>query len=148
MILSKNQFFLGLLFLLAIPYFIYKIGWFNKYSKKTTGRIIGIGHNTGMSLGESSYSLVQFNVGERKIVFNGDDENFKESDTIAVRYCEDDPQDARINTMLSNWSDGFVYGALLVIFWLVPYIMKDVLPHPSKLLIGSKPFIKIINKDA
>lgn len=142
MLLGKHPFFFLLLGLIITPFAISKIVWFTT-TEKTMGRVVGIGHESGMSLGISSYSLVEFSKGNEIISFHGGEENLKEGDMVAVRYPKTNPEDAKLDTWLTTLESlAFMY--VLLILWGVLYIMPDLFPRNAKIMVGKKPFLKII----
>lgn len=144
MLLNKHSFFFLLLGLIIAPFLILKIVWFAT-SAKTTGKVVGIGHYSGMSLGESSYSLVEFSIGKTIISFHGGEEDLKEGDKVAVRYPKNNPEDAKLDTLLTNL-ESLSYMYVLLIFWAILYVMPDLIPKNAKIMIGKKPFLKIIKQ--
>ena len=101
MLLGKHPFFFLLLGLIITPFIISKIVWFTT-TEKTMGRVAGIGHESGMSLGISSYSLVEFSMGNKIFSFHGGEENLKEGDMVAIRYPRTNPEDAKLDTWLTT----------------------------------------------
>lgn len=144
MLFTKHAFFVLLLGLIIFPFLVAKVIWLTG-SEKAMGMVTGIGHYSGMGLGESSYSLVEFPVGKKIISFHGGEENLKEGDKVAVRYSKNNPEDARLDTMLTMM-ESLSYMYALLIFWLVLYIMPDLIPKNAKIMVGSKPFLKIIKQ--
>ena len=144
MLLNKHQFFLLLFGLIITPFLISKVIWFAT-SQKAIGKVVGIGHYTGMGLGESSYSLVEFSQGKEIISFHGGEENLKEGDQVSVRYPKSNPEDAKLDTLLTTL-ESLSYMYVLLIFWFVLYIMPDLIPRHAKIQIGNKPFIKVIKE--
>jgi hypothetical protein len=143
MLLSKNQFFFGLLFLLLAPFIIVNSVWLLR-SQKATGKVQGIGEHMGMNLGPSTYALVSFRVANDTVWFQGMDQEYKYGDVVPVRYIPSHPSDAKIATLLSIWGDTLAYGAVPFIFWIVCFLSKDLVPATSRVRIGKKPFIQII----
>jgi len=143
MLLSKNQFFFTLLFLILLPFVGNNVVWLLR-SEKTIGKVQGIGHHTGMNLGPSSYALVSFSTATDTIWFQGVDQAYKLGDQVPVRYLPSKPADAKIATLLSLWGDTFAYGSVAFIFWIVCFLSKDLVPQTAKVRIGKKPFIQVI----
>ena len=143
MLLSKNQFFLLLLFIILSPFIGANVLWLVR-SEKTMGKVQGIGHHTGMNLGPSSYALISFKAANDTIWFQGIDERYKLGNEVPVRYLPSNPQDAKVATILSIWGDTFAYGSVAFIFWIVCFFSKDLVPETAKVRIGKKPFIQIV----
>jgi hypothetical protein len=143
MLLSKNQFFFLLLFIVLSPFLGTNVVWLLR-SQKTTGKVQGIGHHTGMNLGTSSYALVSFETAKDTVWFQGVDQEYELGDKVPVRYQTANPSDARIATFLSLWGDTFAYGTVAFIFWVVCFLSKDLVPKSAKVRIGKKPFIQLI----
>ncbi len=83
------------------------------------------------------------------MTFNaGDNLGFRVGDPIPIRYQKENPSDARIDIPVCIWGDTWVNSLLPVLVLLVLYITPDFLdplvPRKSKILLGKKPFIKII----
>jgi hypothetical protein len=143
MLLSKNQFFFTLLFLLLLPFVVVNVVWLSQ-SEKAVGKVQGIGHHTGMNLGPSSYALISFSTASDTVWFQGVDQEYKLGDEVPVRYQRKDPKDAKVVTFLSIWGDTFAYASVAFIFWVVCFLSKDLVPKTAKVRIGKKPFIQII----
>jgi hypothetical protein len=143
MLLSKNQFFFGLLFLVLAPFIVVNGVWLLR-SQKTIGKVQGIGEHLGMNLGPSTYALVSFPVANDTVWFRGVDQNYKYGDQVPVRYLPSHPSDAKIATVLSIWGDTFAYGGVAFIFWIVCFLSKDLVPATARVRIGKKPFLQII----
>ncbi|HYH16016.1 MAG TPA: hypothetical protein VD794_12380, partial [Flavisolibacter sp.] len=75
MLLTKNQFFFLLLFIILSPFLGTNLVWLLR-SEKTMGKVQGIGHHTGMNLGASSYALVSFPTAQDTVWFQGVDQEY------------------------------------------------------------------------
>ena len=144
MLLSKNQFFFSLLFLILLPFVIPDIVWLLR-SQKATGKVQGIGHHTGMNLGPSSYALVSFQTAKDTIWFRGVNQEYQLGDQVPVRYLPSQPTDAKIATLLSLWGDTFAYSSVAFIFWIGCFLSRDLVPKTAKVRIGKKPFIQVVD---
>ena len=149
MILTRNQFFLLLSIIFIMPVLVPKLIWIAS-SRKTIGEMRFVGHgNLGSALGISTYPVIRFAIGNDTIYFNGNiNLNIRPGDKIDVRYQKNNPSDAKVNSFSCIWADAISYTLLPILVLLVLYIMPErldpIIPKKSKILIGRKPFIKII----
>jgi hypothetical protein len=148
MILSRNQFFVLLLILLVGPFYVSKILWLTS-SRRATGLAWFMGHTLELNGGISRHLVILFNAGKDSATFNaGDNLGFRVGDPVPVRYQKDDPSDARINIPVCIWGDTWVNSLLpelvLLVLFLTPGRFDPLIPKKAKILIGIKPFIKII----
>lgn len=115
-------------------------------SRSTVGTLEFIGHgNLGSALGMSTYPVIMFVVGSDTFHFNGDmNPELRKGQQLSVRYQEQDPSDAKINSPLSLWGDTVAYslGPLLVFLGLV--LTPDIIPSKSKVKIGYRPLIQVL----
>jgi hypothetical protein len=143
MLFSKNSFFLLLFIILIGPFVLPNVIWVLR-STKTTGVVEGIGTPSGITLGRSTYAYVSFIVGKDTFYFQGKDDDYKNNDVVPLRYQTKDPENARVATFYSIWGNTIAYCGVPLIFWIICFFAKDIVPKGSKLLIGRKPFIKLI----
>ncbi|RYF86538.1 MAG: DUF3592 domain-containing protein [Chitinophagaceae bacterium] len=113
-------------------------------SKKATGKVEGIGSASGISLGRDTYALVSFSTGKDTVYFQGKDDDYQQSDIVPLRYQPKNPEDARIATFHSLWGNTIAYIGAPLLFLTIFFFAKDLVPHRSKILIGKKPFFKVI----
>jgi hypothetical protein len=150
MIFSRNQFFLLLFFIFISPLYIYKLAWLAG-SKQTTGIMEFVGHgNLGSALGISTYPVMKFVVGKDTIHFNGNmDYKMLPEDFVPVRYRQHNPSDAKMNTFICIWGDTLVYSIgpvlVLLVLYLTPDRFESLIPKRSSVIIGKRPFIRIIS---
>lgn len=150
MILSRNRFFLLLFTISIVPFFAYKLAWLAG-TKKTNGIVYFIGHgNLGSVLGISTYPVIQFKTGKDTIEFKGNiNLDINPGAIVSVRYRKNDPADAKINTAICIWGDTLAYAIfpfiVLLIIFFIPERFDPIIPAKSKILLGKKPFIKIIS---
>ncbi len=149
MLLSKNRFFLLLIAVFIVPFIAQKLIWLAG-SKKTTGELYFIGHgDLGSALGISTYPVIRFEAGKDTIEFKGNiNPGFKPGEKIPVRYQQNNPADARIDSFVAIWMSSLAYALLpalsLLVLYFIPERFDPVIPKGSKVLIGKRPFIKII----
>lgn len=143
MLFSKNAFFFLLLLLLTLPFLLPNIIWLLR-SEKATGRVEGIGAAVGMSLGSDTYALVSFMAGKDTVYFQGKDDHYKKSDIVPLRYQPANPEDARIATFYSVWGNTIAYMGAPLIFWIICFFARDIVPNGSRIRLGGKPFLKVI----
>lgn len=105
-----------------------------------------IGHgNLGSVLGISTYPVIRFQAEKDTFFFNGNvNIPLKPEEKVSVRYQKSDPSDAKINLFSSVWGDTLAYetGPLLIL--LVIFFHPDLVPGKSKILLGRKPFLRIL----
>lgn len=132
-----------------MPFFAYKLIWLAT-TKQTNGIVYFIGHdNLGSALGISTYPVIQFKAGRDTVEFNGNiNLDINPGDRVSVRYQMSDPSDAKINAAICIWGDTLAYAFFPVLVLLIIYFIPDrfdpIIPKKSMILIGKKPFIKII----
>ncbi|HLK27690.1 MAG TPA: DUF3592 domain-containing protein [Puia sp.] len=150
MTLTRNQFFILLLIIVMLPFFARKLIWLAT-SKQTIGRMWYEGHgNFGSVLGLSSYSVIRYKAGKDSLYFNNNTFlDLEPGELIEVRYQRNNPSDAIANNFLSIWGQTIVYAffpfLILLVIYLTPERLSPIIPRKSKILLGKKPFIKIIH---
>lgn len=148
MTLSRNAFFLLLLFLCVSPFIIWKLHWLSK-TTTTTGKMWYTGHTIELDGKISSHLVILFLAGKDSISFQAPANlPFKENDPVPVRYVPGAPSKARVNTPLRIWGDAIVYGLWPLLFVLVIYLIPErfdpLVPRKSKVKLGSKKIIEVI----
>jgi hypothetical protein len=143
MLLTKNEFFALLLGLVLLPFLLYNMVWLAG-SAKTEGRVVGIGQHMGMNIGKSTYALVSFKAGADTVWFQALDENYKTGDAVAVRYKKSNPANAKTTTFLSLWGDVLAWAVIPLMVVIVLYFSPDMVPKRAMVLVGKKPFIRVI----
>jgi hypothetical protein len=143
MLFSKNAFFFLLLLLLLTPFLLPNIIWLLR-SQKTTGLVEGIGTPSGVTLGRSTYAYVSFAVGKDTFYFQGKDNDYKQGDVVPLRYQVKDPEDAKVASFYSIWGNTIAYCGVPLIFWIICFFGKDIVPKGSGVRVGSKPFFKVV----
>lgn len=148
MILGRNQFFLLLALLLVGPFYLSKLLWL-AHSRKTTGYACFMGHTLELHGDISQHLVILFMAGSDSVFFTaGENHGFTVGNTIPIRYQKNDPSDARIDTPICIWGDTWVNSLLpvmvLLVMYLTPNSFDPLIPHRSRVRLGTKPFIKII----
>ena len=145
MSLSRNSFFIILFCIFLLPLPIYKFLWLVR-SKETTGTLYFIGHgNLGSVLGISTYPVIWFLSGKDTVYFNGNvNIPLKPDEKVSVRYQKDDPSDAKVNTVSCIWGDTMAYEFGPLLIFLIVFFHPDLVPRKSRIILGEKPLIKII----
>jgi hypothetical protein len=145
MTLSRHTFFLLLALLLLMPLVLYKVFWLTG-TRETTGTMYFTGHgNLGSVLGISTYPVIWFKSGKDTIFFNGNvNVSLKQNEKVSVRYKTGNPPDAKINSFICIWGDTLAYelGPFLII--LIVFFHPDLIPKNAKLILGKKPFLRIV----
>jgi hypothetical protein len=148
MLLSRNIFLLLLLTILVLPIVAYKVGWLAR-SEKTMGIMCFTGH-TLTPLGTSSHPVIRFKAGRDSIFFNGPGNmSFPPGGSVPVRFQEDAPGDARIDTPVSIWGDTLAWSLfpllVILVLYLTPERLSPLIPRASHIRIdGKKPFLHLI----
>jgi hypothetical protein len=149
MILRRSQLLFLFVVVTVLPFFAYKLRWLAT-TKKTTGVVYFIGHgNLGSVLGISTYPVIRFAAGRDTIEFKGNiNLDVQPGEVVSVRYQRNEPADAKINSFICIWGDTFVYAFFPFIVLLIIFFMPDrfdpVFPKKSQILIGKRPFIRVI----
>ena len=145
MSLGRNKFFFLLFLLVISPFAINKIIWLAN-AKRAIGEMRFIGHdNLGSALGISTYPVIKFKVGKDSFYFNGNfNIDLKKGETVPILYQEKNPTDAVVNTFASVWGETLAYGAGPFLILTVLFFHPLIIPKKSKIVFGSKPFLKII----
>jgi hypothetical protein len=148
MILSRNQFFLLLLVLLVGPFYFYKILWLHG-SNRTKGLVGFMGHTLELDGSISRHIVILFKAGEDSVSFNAADNlGYHPGDSVQIRYQKDQPSDARIDEPSRIWGDTWVNSLsillILLVLFFTPARFDPLIPKKAKILLGKKPFIKII----
>lgn len=143
MVFSKNAFFFLLLLLLTLPFLLPNVLWLLR-SEKATGKVEGIGASSGLSLGRDTYALVSFSTGKDTVYFQGKDDNYKEGDIVPLHYQPKNPEDAKIASFYSLWGNTIAYMGAPLIFWIICFFARDIVPNGSSIRLGKKPFLKVI----
>lgn len=143
MLLTKNEFFALLLALVLLPFLTYNILWLAG-SVKTEGRVVGIGEHMGMNIGRSTYALVSFRAGADTVWFQALDESYQTGDAVPVRYRKANPENAKTATFLSLWGDVLAWAVIPLLVVVVLYFSPDIVPKRAMVLLGRKPFIRVI----
>lgn len=126
--ISRNNLFLILLFLIVIPVVGPRWYWL-AHSKQVTGHVSFTGKDQAGQL-MHTYAVVQFNYQDSLYWFNGPDNILYKDDTpIQVYFDPKDPSDARLGSFLALWGDLLVYGGLPVLFLVIVYFQRDLLPR-------------------
>lgn len=152
MVFAKNQFFLILGIVLIVPFVVNKIVWLAN-SRLAPGEMRFTGHgNLGSVLGISTYPVLKFIVGRDTIYFNGNvNLDLKPGEQVMIRYQKNNPSDALVNNFVCIWMGTVAYALLPILVLLVLYVMPDgmdpIIPKGAKVIIGKKPFVRIIYKE-
>lgn len=94
-----------------------------------------------------TYPVIKFSsTGSDTVFFNGTDELLlMPGEAVQVRFRKNEPADAKINSFTGLWLDTFIYAAVPFLFLMIVYLHKDIIPRRSEVVLGKKPFIKILN---
>ena len=148
MLLTRLKFFIILFVFLVAPFYAHKMLWLI-HSQKTTGTVYFMGHSLEVNGSITAHLVIQFRAGRDSISFNADPNfGYGRGDLVSVRYQKDHPSDARVNTFPHIWGDTIIYSLLplliLIVLFLTPDRLDPLIPKKSNILIGTKPFLKII----
>ncbi|HVM87502.1 MAG TPA: hypothetical protein VMT76_04890 [Puia sp.] len=149
MLLSRNQFFVVLFMVVTVPFLMTRIIWLVN-SRKTTGAMAFISHSDwGSALGMSTYAVIDFKAGKDSLSFNSYiNLDLTKGQAVSVLYQKDNPSDAIVDDFYNIWARAISYAIFPVLIVIVLYVIPDrmdpLIPSKSKILLGKKPFIKII----
>lgn len=145
--LNRIQFFFLLIVLFVLPFFVYKFIWISG-SAATNGVMCFMGKQQNGQF-VKTYPVIKFTTtGRDTVFFNGTDETLlRRGDSIPVRYQKTNPADARINDFTGIWLDTIIYGAVPLLFLLIIFLHRDIVPWQSNVVIGKRPFISIVPFD-
>lgn len=144
MLFSKNAFFFLLFLLITLPFVLPNIIWLLR-SEKTVGKVEGIGAASGISLGRDTYAYVSFQVQNNTFYFQGMDDHYEKDDIVPLRYQKSNPEDAKVATFYSLWGKTIAYCGAPLIFWIICFFARDIVPKGAKILVGKKPFLKLVH---
>ena len=129
--------------MILLPFVLPNLIWVMN-SQKTTGKVEGIGTSLGLSFGRDTYAYVGFRVNKDTFYFQGLDDDYKEGDVVTVLFQKKNPEDAKIKSFYSLWGKTISYFGAPLIFWLICFFAKDLFPKGSRIMIGKKPFLKLV----
>ena len=144
MLFSKNAFFFLLFLLITLPFFLPNIIWLLR-SEKTVGKVEGIGAASGISLGRDTYAYVSFLAKNDTFYFHGMDDDYEKGDVVPLRYQQNNPEDAKVATFNSLWGKTIAYCGAPLVFWIICFFARDIVPKGAKIRIGEKPFLKLVH---
>ena len=150
MTLSRNVFFILLLLICISPVMIWKIAWLSK-TTATNGKVWFTGKTLELDGSISSHLVILFLAGKDSIHFNAPANlPFKQGETVPVRYVNEKPSEARVNTFLRIWGDAIVYGIwpvlVLLVIYLIPESLDPLVPRRSKIQLDRRNVIRIIRE--
>lgn len=142
MLISRNQFFLILLFLVVMLALVPRLIWlFN--SERITGEVSFTGKSQAGQF-MHTYAVVQFRYNDSLFLFNGPDNLLFEDDTpVPVRFNPDQPAEARIDQFVSIWGDRLLYAGIPIVLLLIIFFQPDIFPYVIRLQ-KSHPLISLI----
>jgi hypothetical protein len=148
MTLSRNAFFLLLFVICVSPFVIWKLLWLSK-TATTNGKVWFAGHSLELHGDISSHLVILFFVGRDSITFEAPtDIPFKKDDFIPVRYVQDNPSDAKVNTFKNIWGDAIVLAIwptlVLLVLYFIPNSLDPLIPRKSKVRLSRKKIIEIV----
>jgi hypothetical protein len=145
MIFTRSQFFITLFSIIVLPIVAYKIIWLLR-SSKAVGEMEFVGHgNYGSILGVSTYPVIIFTVGKDTFHFNGNlNIPLKRGQKVELRYLRHNPSNAKINTFLCIWGDTITYTLGPLLAFLGIFFAPDIVPRRSKLKVGIRPLVRIL----
>lgn len=148
MTLTRNQFFLLLFLLIAVPFLGERFLWLAR-SRKAEGVMAFISHgDIGSAMGMTTYSVIDFPANnQRYSVKSKLNLNLKEGQTIPVRYQPSNPDDAIVDDFYNIWMWTIAYSAFPLLILLGIYLLPDRLDSPfprnQTMLIGGRPFFRL-----
>lgn len=149
MSLSRNQFFLVLFLLVALPFLGERFFWLMR-SRKEQGVMAFISHGEiGSTMGMTTYSVIDFVANnQRYSVKSKLNLDLKEGQSISIRYQPSNPEDALVDDFYNIWMWTIAYSAfpLLIIIgiYLIPDRLDSPFPRSRRLFVGGKPFFRLV----
>jgi len=147
MLLSKNAFFLILVFIVVSPLVIPKIIWLSG-TKNTRGVVWFEGHTLELQGGISKHSVILFILNKDSFEFNGPG-HLSTGDSVSVLYRSNNPADAIIDNPRAFWMGNLAYIILpllvLLVLYFTPRRFDPLIPKGARIRIGERPFIQIIH---
>jgi hypothetical protein len=138
--------------ILVVPFFVHKIYWVAG-SRKTIGEMRYQGHgDLGSALGISSFPVIRFKLGLDTVYFDGNiNLDLKPGQPVEIRYQKDNPPDAKINCFPCIWMDTIANALMpflvLLILFLTPERFDPLIPRKSKIVLGQRPFVRILKNN-
>lgn len=144
MTINRTTFFVAIFTITVFPLIGYKLLWIFT-STKTFGEVRFTTKDYSGQL-VSEYSVTKFLVGKNAIWFHSlDNQLFIKGQIIPVRYQENDPSNARVNTFAGLWADTLIIISPLFLIVLIAYLHPELVPRTSKIRLGvRRPFIRIV----
>jgi hypothetical protein len=109
------------------------------------GKVEGIGAASGISLGRDTYAYVSFLAKNDTFYFHGMDDDYEKGDVVPLRYQQNNPEDAKVATFNSLWGKTIAYCGAPLVFWIICFFARDIVPKGAKIRIGKKPFLKLVH---
>lgn len=133
-----------LFFITVFPFPLYKLVWIAR-SKATTGTMCFMGKSIDGQFAHS-YPVIKFSTNGRDTVFfNGTDElMYQKGESIAVRYQQNNPSNARISSFKGLWMDTLIYALIPMLILSIIYFHPDLLPQGASVKLGMKPVISVL----
>jgi hypothetical protein len=147
MLLSKNVFFLILVFIVAGLFIIPKIIWLSG-TKRAQGVVWFEGHTLELQGGISKHAVILFIVNKDSFEFNGSS-HLKVGKSVPILYQSNNPEDAIVEDPQAFWMGNFAYILLpllvLLVLYFTPQRFDPLIPKGARIRIGKKPFVQIIH---
>jgi hypothetical protein len=144
MIIGKTPFFLILFFLIAVPMITPRLIWLAR--SRTAVGVMGFeGRGTAGEQIQLTYSYFYFQPGKERIWFTAPPGlDYKEGDSVPVRYLPAEVTNARVDCLIGLWGDILVYGGIPELIVLIAFFHPEVVPRGSGLLLTLKsPYIRL-----
>jgi hypothetical protein len=141
---SKAAFILTLATLFVLPFVINRLVWLY-HSVPATGTMCFMGKTLDGQFG-SEYPVIKFSSnGKDTIFFKGNHgPQYNPGDIIPIRFQKNNPADARINKFTNIWVDTIIDIVVPAVFLLIVFLHPGIIPHKSKIVVGKKPFIRLV----
>ena len=141
---SKTSFIVLLAMLLVLPFLIYKAVWIIR-AVPATGTMCFMGKTLNGQF-SSEYPVIKFtSTGKDTLFFNGaEGVQLKIGEQVPVRYYRNNPSGARVNNFQGMWVDTCIYAIIPLVILLIIFFHPDIIPKRATIVIGKKPFIKLM----
>ena len=141
---SKTSFAILLAILFVLPAVIYKLTWIVQ-ARSATGTMCFQGKSLNGQF-PSEYPVIKFtSTGKDTVFFNGaEGVEFKKGEQVPILYSSNNPAGAMVNSFQGMWIDATIYASIPLVMLLILFLHPGIIPKHSKIVIGKKPFIKLI----
>jgi hypothetical protein len=141
---SKTSFITLLAIFFVSPFVIYKIIWI-VLAKPATGTMCFLGKSLNGQF-SSEYPVIKYtSTGKDTVFFNGaEGVQLIPGEQVPIRYYMNNLSGARVNSFQGMWVDTIIYAGIPLVILLIIFFHPDIIPKRSTIVIGKRPFIKLM----